>query len=166
MLNIREAVKNLLPEADNVLTKKDIEKFFDDFNMFLSGTSEQNKDEEAAFRKAVYLILEKMNEDLGSTRFRVPDRTTLHRIFNKHKVVDGDKVKVSEKQFVEMLRDVINESRVTGTGGLDTFMYIFGVPITAWFVKQRVAPNSISNDVFIPGVTSATIALLALFRKL
>lgn len=61
---------------------------------------------------------------------------------------------------------MIRESGFTGIGAKEALLYIFGVPVTALFVKQRVMPQSIPNEIFIPGITSVTVFILATLNKI
>lgn len=78
-----------------------------------------------------------------------------------------DKGKHLEKDdFQKIIQEVIIHSGFTGFGSKDTFLFIFGIPLITYFIKQRVAPKSIPNEVFIPGVTSASVYLLAKLNKI
>jgi len=61
---------------------------------------------------------------------------------------------------------MIKESGFTGVGAKEALLYIFGVPVTALFVKQRVGPQAIPNEFFIPGITSVTVLILAALNKI
>lgn len=66
-----------------------------------------------------------------------------------------------------MLKDVILDTGFTGIGGAkDLILYIFGVPITAFVIKQSLMPRVIPNEVFIPSITSATVFILAKLNKI
>jgi len=73
--------------------------------------------------------------------------------------------KLTEDEFRKILRELIHESEVIGYGAKDTLFYLFGVPVTALFIKQRIKPQAISDEIFIPAVTSATVLVLAKFNK-
>lgn len=64
------------------------------------------------------------------------------------------------------MKEMIRESGFTGIGAKEALLYIFGVPVTALFVKQRVMPQSIPNEIFIPGITSVTVFILATLNKI
>lgn len=65
------------------------------------------------------------------------------------------------------MQEVILDTGVSNIGGAkDMLFYLYGVPATALFLKQRLAPKLIPNEVLIPVVTSATVFLLAKFNKL
>ena len=77
-----------------------------------------------------------------------------------------DKGQQLEKvEFQKILQEIIIDSGFTGFGSKDTILFIFGIPLITYFIKQRVAPKSIPNEVFIPGVTSASVYLLAKLNK-
>lgn len=84
--------------------------------------------------------------------------------FQKHHQGKGKELK--KEEFQKILQEVISDTGVTGIGAKDTLMYIFGVPMTALFFKQRLIPNAIPNEIFIPGVTSAAVFLLAKLNKI
>ena len=84
--------------------------------------------------------------------------------FQKHH--KGKDRSPTKEEFEKIIQDVILDTGFTGIGAKDILFYIFGVPVTALFIKQRLFPNAISNDVFIPGVTSATVFVLAQLNKI
>ncbi|CAN4099944.1 unnamed protein product [Withania somnifera] len=65
-----------------------------------------------------------------------------------------------------MLHQIILGTKVTGSGAKDILLYLFGVPVTALVIKQSIIPQAVPNEIFIPGITSATIFLLAKLRML
>lgn len=67
---------------------------------------------------------------------------------------------LTQEEFQKILEVVILDTGVSGMGAKDMFLYLFGVPLIALFLKQ------IPNGVFIPGVTSATVFLLAKLNKM
>lgn len=73
---------------------------------------------------------------------------------------------LSKEEFEKIMQAVVADTGFTGIGAKDILFYLFGVPGTALFIKQRVAPRAIPNDVFIPAITSATVFLLAKFNKI
>ncbi|PHU22747.1 hypothetical protein BC332_07854 [Capsicum chinense] len=77
----------------------------------------------------------------------------------KYEISRGKSLK--NEEFHGMLREIIFDTKVTGTGAKDILLYLFGVPVTALFIKQSVIPQAMPNEIFIPGVTSATVFLLA-----
>lgn len=114
------------------------------------------------FIRAVCEIVQEINISLKSTQLRLPDAENLRDIYSKL-----DKGKHLEKDdFQKIIREVIIHSGFTGFGSKDTFLFIFGIPLITYFIKQRVAPKSIPNEVFIPGVTSASVYLLAKLNKI
>lgn len=73
---------------------------------------------------------------------------------------------LKKSEFKEIMKEMVKESGFTGIGAKEALMYIFGVPVAALFVKQRVMPHAISNEIFIPGVTSVTVFILAALNKI
>ena len=73
---------------------------------------------------------------------------------------------MTKAEFQEIMKEMIKESGFTGVGAKDALLYIFGVPVTALFVKQRVGPQAIPNEFFIPGITSVTVLILAALNKI
>ena len=61
---------------------------------------------------------------------------------------------------------MILESGFSGIGAIDICFYIFGVPLTALFIKQGIMPRAIPNEIFIPAVTSAAVFALAMLNKI
>ncbi|XP_063948910.1 uncharacterized protein LOC108220727 isoform X1 [Daucus carota subsp. sativus] len=146
----------------------------------------------AEFFFAVSRTVEEINKMIGSTQIRVPSAATLEDAFNicmkerilcssvkmLKRLMEGedlfdlqkyhqDKGKaLTKEEFQKILQAVILDTGVSGMGAKDMLLYIFGVPLTAVFLKQQIIPGAIRNDVFIPAVTSATVFLLAKLNKI
>lgn len=73
---------------------------------------------------------------------------------------------LKKEEFEKILQEVIVGTGLTGVGAKDTLIYIFGVPLTALFIKQSLMPHSIPNEYFLPGITSATVCILAKLHKI
>ena len=74
---------------------------------------------------------------------------------------------MTRKKFQAILREIlITDAGFTGLGAKDILIYIFGVPLTALLIKQRLFPRVVPNELFIPGVTSATVFALAKLNKI
>lgn len=73
---------------------------------------------------------------------------------------------LTKEEFHKILEEVIVDTGLTGFAAKDILFYMYGVPATALLIKQRVAPEAIPNDIFIPLVTSATVYLLAKLNKI
>ncbi|XP_059458242.1 uncharacterized protein LOC132187821 [Corylus avellana] len=118
----------------------------------------------ADFYRAVCETVEEINKKIGSTQFRIPTASTLQKAYNTHH--KGKDNPLTKDEFETILREVIIGTGVTGIGAKDTLLYIFGVPVTALFIKQQIMPRVIPNEIFIPGVTSATVFVLAKLNKI
>ncbi|XP_048321869.1 uncharacterized protein LOC107435879 isoform X2 [Ziziphus jujuba] len=116
------------------------------------------------FYQALCETVEKINEKLGSTQFRITKTDRLRDAYEKHHKEEEKPLTLQE--FEEILREVIEETGIRGTGAKDTLIYTFGVPIAAFFIKQRLIPRAIPNVFFIPGITSLTVFLLSKFNKI
>nr|KYP46355.1 hypothetical protein KK1_032082 [Cajanus cajan] len=64
------------------------------------------------------------------------------------------------------MKNLVKKSGFTGIGAKELVLYIFGVPLTALLIKQRVMPQAVPDEVFIPGVTSVTVFTLAALNKI
>nr|XP_016453832.1 PREDICTED: uncharacterized protein LOC107778141 [Nicotiana tabacum] len=117
----------------------------------------------ADFYHAICQTVEEINRRQGSTQIKIPSTTTLVRVYKKYHKVEGRKL--TKDEFRKIVGDLIRESGVTGFGAKDTLFYLFGVPVTTLFIKQRIKPQAISDEIFIPAVTSATVLVLAKFNK-
>lgn len=73
---------------------------------------------------------------------------------------------LTKQEFETILQKVIVKTRFPGIGSKDALLYIFGVPATTFFIKQQVMPRVIPNEIFIPGITSATVFILAKLNKI
>ncbi|KAM7505250.1 hypothetical protein LguiB_004154 [Lonicera macranthoides] len=78
----------------------------------------------------------------------------------------GEGKSLTREEFEKIFHTLILGTGVTGIGMKDLIFYLFGIPATALFLKQRLIPNALPNEVFIPGVTSATVFLLAKLNKI
>ncbi|XP_050384341.1 uncharacterized protein LOC126800952 [Argentina anserina] len=119
---------------------------------------------EADFYRAVCEIVEEMNKRRNNTQFCVPSEEILSKAFNENHIKKDRKL--TQEEFGKILQQVIKETGFSGVGAKDTLIYIFGVPLTALFIKQAVMPHAIKNDYFIPGITSATVFVLAKLNKI
>ncbi|CAN0901371.1 hypothetical protein LINGRAHAP2_LOCUS21383, partial [Linum grandiflorum] len=66
------------------------------------------------------------------------------------RIPDADKL----KKVYKVLEEIIMGAGFTGFGS------------AAMFIKQRIAPTIVPNDIFIPGITSATVLILAKLNKI
>ncbi|XP_047310422.1 uncharacterized protein LOC124914009 [Impatiens glandulifera] len=125
------------------------------------------KEDVAEFYHAVSHTIQEINKNIGTTQIRVPDIASLQQIYEKHHQGNGDRA-VTNEEFENILKDVILKSGISGirAGAKDFLMFIFGVPATTLFIKQRIAPTAIPNSIFIPLVTSATVFVLAKLNKI
>ncbi|KAL3534621.1 hypothetical protein ACH5RR_003082 [Cinchona calisaya] len=131
------------------------------YNKFFVNTKDLGM---ADFYHAVCMTVEEINKKLGSTQFKVPQTLALQRAYEKHH--QGKGKGLTKEEFQKILQDVILDTGVMGIGAKDTLFYMLGVPVTALFFKQRLIPKAIPNEIFIPGVTSGTVFLLAKFNKI
>lgn len=73
---------------------------------------------------------------------------------------------LSKEEFQLILQEVVKHTGFTGVGAKDILFYMFGIPATALFIKQRILPNAVKNEIFIPAVTSGTVFVLAQLNKI
>ncbi|KAF5197546.1 Transmembrane protein [Thalictrum thalictroides] len=73
---------------------------------------------------------------------------------------------LTKEEFRKILKEVMFDTGLLGTGAKDIFFFIFSVPMTALLIKQKLGPKAIPNEIFIPGVTSATVFVLARLNKI
>lgn len=64
------------------------------------------------------------------------------------------------------MQNLVKTSGFTGIGAKEAILCIFGVPLAALLIKQRVMPEAVRDEFFIPGVTSATVFTLAALNKI
>ncbi|KAJ9695387.1 hypothetical protein PVL29_010719 [Vitis rotundifolia] len=115
------------------------------------------------FYQAVCKTVEEINRKFGYTQIHIPETDELERLFNAH-VKPGETL--SPEGFHEILRYLVFKAGFTNAGALDSFFYILIAPGTALLIKNAVNPKAISNQFLVPGVTSATVLLLALLKKI
>ncbi|WCJ33377.1 hypothetical protein M5689_014745 [Euphorbia peplus] len=118
----------------------------------------------ADFYRAVCRTVEEINKKLNSTQFRVPNADKLNEVYQMH--YKGKEKAMSKEEFQKILQEVIMGTGFTGFGSKDILIFLYGIPAAALFIKQRIAPKALPNDVFIPAVTSATVFLLAKLNKI
>ncbi|EEF35470.1 conserved hypothetical protein [Ricinus communis] len=118
----------------------------------------------ADFYRAVCQTVDEINKKIKSTQFRTPDAEKLKEVYQIHYKDKGKHL--TKEEFQKILQEVIIHTGFTGFGSKDIFLFLFGVPAAAFFIKQRVAPKAVPNDVLIPTVTSATVYLLAKLNKI
>ncbi|CAL0323545.1 unnamed protein product [Lupinus luteus] len=156
-----QSLQKLAPGAEEKKVKvigPVIEKHYNEY--FKDGSKTKNF---ADFYRGVCMIVEEINQNLGNTQLKVPNAVALQIAYDKH----HKGTVVTKAEFQEILKEVItHDSGFTGIGAKETLLYIFGVPLTALFLKQRVMPNAIGDDIFIPGITSITVLVLAALNKI
>ncbi|XP_068472576.1 uncharacterized protein [Phaseolus vulgaris] len=121
------------------------------------------------FYRAVCEIVEKLNEKLGNTQIKLPATKDLETEFNKReneKSKTGKNKALTKTEFQEIMKNLVKTSGFTGIGAKEAILCIFGVPLAALLIKQKVMPEAIRDEYFIPGVTSATVFTLAALNKI
>ncbi|KAL5546598.1 hypothetical protein UlMin_006285 [Ulmus minor] len=110
-------------------------------------------------------IVEEVNKKFDNIQFKVPDIDTITDAYKRHH--DPQQKSVSKEEFREILTEIwTSDPRFTGLlGAKDTLLYVFGVPLTALFLKQKLIPRFLPNEVFIPAITSLTVFVLAKLNK-
>ncbi|CAH8265531.1 unnamed protein product [Arabidopsis lyrata] len=145
---------------------KDLEAMVE--NCYRKRLEEQNDDQEWSFGDFYRIVaeaVEEINRRLGGTQLKVPSVEKLQQAYEIHNLGEGKKL--SKDEFQKLLQEVLIGAGFTGVGGVKEFLlFIFGVPAIAVFIKNRIAPTSIPNDLFIPAITSATVFLLAKLNKI
>ncbi|KAK7290781.1 hypothetical protein RIF29_05463 [Crotalaria pallida] len=157
-----QSLKKLAPGTEEKKIKEIgpiIDKCYDEY--FKDGS----KKNFAEFYRGVCWIVEEINHKLGNTQFKVPKTEALQEAYDKHH--QGKDKALTKAEFQEILKEVVvHDSGFTGIGAKETLLYIFGVPVTALFLKQRVMPQAIRDEFFIPGITSITVLVLAALNKI
>ncbi|KAH7853777.1 hypothetical protein Vadar_006426 [Vaccinium darrowii] len=118
----------------------------------------------ADFFQAVSDTIGEINKKLGSTQFQVPKPESLLAVYEKHHQGKGSSL--TKEEFQTILQEVVLKAGISGVGAKDLILYIFGVPVTALAIKQRIFPRAVPNEIFIPVVTSATVFVLAMLNKI
>ncbi|KAG5583656.1 hypothetical protein H5410_054283 [Solanum commersonii] len=117
----------------------------------------------ADFYHSICDAVEEINRRKGRTQFKIPSTAAIKRVYLKHSVKGK---KMTKEKFGLCVHELYGESGITGFGAKETLYYLFGVPATALFIKNRIKPQAISDNDFIPGVTSATVLILSKFNKI
>ncbi|KAG5083310.1 hypothetical protein JHK84_053348 [Glycine max] len=127
----------------------------------------KNAKEFSEFYHAVCEIVEQLNEKLGNTQIKLPETKAIEKEYRKRRGDnDTDKKPLTKAEFQEIMQNLVKTSGFTGIGAKEAILCIFGVPLAALFIKQRVMPEAVRDEFFIPGVTSATVFTLAALNKI
>ncbi|XP_021804440.1 uncharacterized protein LOC110748794 isoform X2 [Prunus avium] len=155
-----QTLKKLSPGTEENKIKEIVEKCYE--NHFPATFREPTFID---FYRAICETVEEINKKLGNTQFCLPTESKLKQAYESHR--QGKGRSLTREEFQRIFQDVIFSAGFTGVGGAkDTLIYIFGVPLTALFVKQRLMPRVIPNEIFIPCITSATVFVLAKLNKI
>ncbi|XP_027353208.1 uncharacterized protein LOC113863729 [Abrus precatorius] len=154
-----QSLQKLAPGTDEKKLKEleqIVEKFYEDYvkeaNTFVD------------FYRAVCEIVEELNHRLGNTQITLPKIDNLQREFDDNHRGKGRALTKSE--FQDIMKNLVKDSGFTGIGAKETLLCIFGVPLATLFIKDRVMPQAIPNEFFIPGITSLTVFTLAALNKI
>ncbi|THG07715.1 uncharacterized protein LOC114305920 [Camellia sinensis] len=160
-----QSLKKLAPGSEENKAKEIGPVIENCYNTYFAGTDKHvHRDWKSDdFYHAVCETIEEINKTLGSTQFRVPKTTELEQVFKIHHKGED---KVTKEEFNNILQDLVFKTRFSGFGAKDMLIYIFGVPMTTLFIKQKIIPKVIPNEIFIPVVTSATVFVLAKLNKI
>lgn len=72
---------------------------------------------------------------------------------------------LTKEQFEKIMKDLA--PKMAGSKGIrDILLYIYGFPISATLIKQAVFPEIVSDDVFIPLITAASVFVFAKTKAL
>ncbi|KAK1292500.1 hypothetical protein QJS10_CPB17g01843 [Acorus calamus] len=96
----------------------------------------------------------------------MPKTEDLEKVFKTYHPGDGQ---LTKEEFAKIMKEVMKLQNISaGQGAKDTLLYIFGIPIVALIAKRQLPlpTRAISDDVFIPAVTSATVVCLAMANKI
>ncbi|KAG5055041.1 hypothetical protein AAZX31_03G111900 [Glycine max] len=119
------------------------------------------------FYHAVCEIVEQLNEKLGNTQIKLPETKAIEKEYRKRRGDDDtNKKPLAKAEFQEIMQNLVKTSGFTGIGAKEAILCIFGVPLAALLIKQRVMPEVVRDEFFIPGVTSATVFTLAALNKI
>ncbi|GFY98139.1 hypothetical protein Acr_12g0006800 [Actinidia rufa] len=157
-----QSLKKLAPGSEEKIGKEIGPIIENCYDTYLSGSDKDLSSDD--FYRAVCVTIGEINKKLSSSQFRVPGTETLKEAYNKHH--QGKGKSLTKDEFQKILQEVILESGFSGIGAIDIGFYIFGVPLTALFIKQGVMPRAIPNEIFIPVVTSAAVFVLAMLNKI
>ncbi|ONK67815.1 uncharacterized protein A4U43_C05F4070 [Asparagus officinalis] len=115
----------------------------------------------------LFEIVAMLNEESGPVQFELPSIETLETAYKE--VTGGKGSKLTKDEFRRIIEKVVRPDCFhVGQGAKDLFLYIFGVPVLALLAK-RVIPGptrAVSDDVFIPLTTTATVVYLAKTNRL
>lgn len=75
------------------------------------------------------------------------------------------KHKLTKEEFQEILKEVGFKVGFAGRAK-DILLFIFGIPVTGVLVKNQVCPEAVTDEIFIPAITAATVFLLGKMQKL
>ncbi|XP_058076627.1 uncharacterized protein LOC131225178 [Magnolia sinica] len=149
---IPSIIKKYCKEIDDKISQLKLEKKGD-------GSEQKLEDYELSiFYQEVCRAVQEMNrEHGGGTQLRVPDTATLKDAFKNYKEKPGD--------LPNIIKTIILNMGFEGKGFMNV-LYIFAAPITGALVKKGFFPDLVSDNVFIPVITSASVLVLASLNKI
>ncbi|XP_077219389.1 uncharacterized protein LOC143853486 [Tasmannia lanceolata] len=127
---------------------------------YCENIGEKQLESVSEFYHAVCKAVENINNELGGTQICLPNMEDLKKSYNE------SRGKVTKDQFAMIIQNLIPQTHIIGRGTQEILMYIFGVPITSLLFKRGIMPDIVSDDIFIPIVTSATVFVLAKLNKI
>ncbi|KAJ1417844.1 hypothetical protein SESBI_16305 [Sesbania bispinosa] len=155
-----QSLKKLAPGTD----EKKLKELIPIIDKFYESNIKDSSKNFPDFYRGLCEIVEELNEKLGNTQFKLPKTESLRKAYDEHH--QGKDKALTKQEFQNIMKEMVKESRFTGIGAKEAILCIFGVPVTALFVKQRVMPQAIPNEIFIPGITSVTVLILAALNKI
>ncbi|RWR84765.1 hypothetical protein CKAN_01359100 [Cinnamomum micranthum f. kanehirae] len=114
------------------------------------------------FYHEISMAVQEMNESESGFQLKCPTEDDLKQAFDKHHL--NDRYPVPKEEFEKIMKDLASKMGAKGMG--DILLYIYGFPISATLIKQAVFPEIVSDDVFIPLITAASVFIFAKTKKL
>ncbi|RDX63737.1 hypothetical protein CR513_57800, partial [Mucuna pruriens] len=156
------SLQKLAPGVDETKLKELVPIINECYDKSLAGDAKDFHE----FYRVVCEIVEKFNEKLGNTQFKLPGTEDLLKEFKNTQSKERENEPLTKAKFQEIMKNLVKKSAFTGIGAKEVLLCIFGIPLTALIVKQKVMPQAMPDEVFIPGVTSATVFTLAALNKI
>ncbi|KAG0483645.1 hypothetical protein HPP92_011729 [Vanilla planifolia] len=169
--------RGLISEPGEKIDKKDEENvrlktMIDSVLQVKYETMHTSIEDESDFYHMIYDIVEQLNEEKGSMQFKTPSIKSLKDAINTVIEKRSSKKKgfpLTKEEVKEVITRVVSIDRLRiGQASRDIFLNIFGIPMVGLVIK-RIIPGpfaSISDEFFIPAITSATVVALTKTNKL
>ncbi|KAJ8629568.1 hypothetical protein MRB53_022891 [Persea americana] len=150
-----QSMKKLAGKDDTQKKKDAVDKLYDKIK------TKADKIGKGEFYHEIFTAVQEMNKSESGFQLNCPKEEELKRAFDKYH--HGDQ-SLTKEEFEVIMKELAFKWEAKGMGAI--LLYIYGFPISAALIKQAVFPETVSDDVFIPLVTAASVVVLGMTKGL